>query len=88
MKKIVTIVGILVLPIILYAHDIEVDGVFYNILSKIKAAEVTYKGDAYWSAKYSGDVVIPCSIDYNGESYTVISIGVHAFANCNQLSSI
>ena len=37
---------------------------------------------------YSGDVVIPSSIDYNGEETAVTSIGKRAFYNCEGLTSI
>ena len=44
------------------AHDFEVDGIYYNILSEEeKTVEVTYKGISYnqYIAEYGGNVVIP-----------------------------
>ena len=41
------------------------------------------------SQKYSGDVVIPSHVSYNGVNYTVTTIGSMAFGNyCTELTSI
>ena len=71
------------------AHDFEVDGIFYNKTSDNTAA-VTYKGDSYssYSKEYSGDIVIPSSVDYNGATYSVTSIGDEAFYWCDSLTSV
>ena len=70
------------------AHDFEVDGIFYDKLNSSEVA-VTYKGDSYNSSnEYIGDVVIPSSVDYNGTTYSVTSIGNYAFRNCSSLTSI
>lgn len=37
---------------------------------------------------YSGDIVIPSSIEHNGKPYTVVGIGPRAFCNCTELFSI
>ena len=73
------------------AHDFEVDGIYYNILSETnKTVEVTYKGTYYsqYSNEYSGCVVIPQSVTYNGSTYSVTSIGSEAFCRCTGLTSI
>ena len=73
------------------AHDFEVGGIFYNITSGTeKTVEVTYKGDSYsaYSNEYTGDVTVPSTIAYNGETYSVTSIGYMAFYNCFYLVSI
>ena len=71
------------------AHDFEVDGIFYKKTSD-KAVAVTYKGYSYdsYSGEYAGDVVIPSSVDYNGVTYSVTSIGDDAFSGCYSLISI
>ncbi|MBO4482698.1 MAG: leucine-rich repeat domain-containing protein [Prevotella sp.] len=38
--------------------------------------------------KYSGDVVIPATLDYNNRDYTVTRIGINAFTNCWNLNSV
>ena len=65
------------------AYDVEVDGIYYNLISKGNVAEVT-KGDK----KYSGDITIPSSIKVNEVDYAVTSIGASAFEWCSGLTSV
>ena len=65
------------------AYDVEVDGIYYNIVTKVKAAEVT-KGDN----EYSGDVTIPETITVDNVVYNVTSIGERAFSGSTGLTSI
>ena len=71
------------------AHDFEVEGVFYKKISD-NAVAVTYKGYSYdsYSNEYAGDVVIPSSVNYNGTTYSVTSIGDDAFNRCSSLTGI
>ena len=70
--------------ICVHAYDAEIDGIYYNF-SGTKAT-VTYASPDYNS--YSGDVVIPQSVVYNGTTYSVTSIGDDAFYNCPGLTSV
>ena len=66
------------------ADVVEVDGIYYNLISsKGNVAEVT-KGDK----KYEGDITIPSSINVNEEEYTVTSIGNDAFYRCSGFTSV
>ena len=65
------------------AYDVEVDGIYYNLISKGNIAEVT-QGDV----KYSGSITIPSSIKVNDVEYTVTSIGKDAFYWCKGLASV
>lgn len=65
------------------AHDVEIDGIYYNLDTKTKTAEVT-SGDS----KYTGNVAIPESIENNGVVYPVTSIGKSAFEQCSRLTSV
>ena len=68
----------------LMAYDAVVNGVYYNLDTTNKTAEVTAHGSGY----YSGSVNIPASITYNGVSYKVLSIGSGAFSECVSMTSI
>ena len=73
------------------AHDIEVNGIYYNILDEdAKTLEVTYRGDYPWEYydEYTESVIIPASVTYNGTTYSVTSIGYQAFSNCYELTSV
>ena len=65
------------------AYDVEVEGIYYNLISKGNIAEVT-KGDK----EYSGDITIPSSINVNDAEYPVSIIGSSAFSYCSGLTSV
>ena len=69
------------------AYDFTVDGMCYDIvsLSDLTCA-VTY--DDVNDTKYSGDIVIPEQVTYNGRTLTVTSIGSSAFYGCSGLTSV
>ena len=73
------------------AHDFEVDGIYYDITSSTnKTVAVTYRGNIYdsYSDEYSGEVKIPESVTYSGNTYSVTSIGYRAFIECDSLTSV
>ena len=65
----------LLLPIVANAYDAKINGIYYNFHGD--EAEVTCKKD--FEKSYSGTVVIPESVTYNGKTYSVTSIGDYAF---------
>lgn len=78
------------LPATALAHDFEFDGIYYNIYDfDSNKVSVTYKGSAsgYYN-EYSGSVTIPSTFTCNGITFTVTSIGEHAFAGCSGLTSV
>ena len=90
MKKSLLLIVILFMPLIALAYDCQVDGIYYNLIPKGNAAEVTYQrveNGKYYS-DYSGSVVIPEKITYEGVEYSVISIGNNAFQDCTGLTSV
>ena len=82
-------IACLLCSIAVYAHDFEVDGIYYNKLSSTKV-EVSCRGNYYddYNNEYAGAVVIPASITYNGTTYSVTSIDDHAFSGCTGLTSV
>ena len=67
----------------LFAYDFEVDGIYYNYNSKNQTAIVTHGEE-----KYSGKIVIPRSVSFNGRTMNVDRIGKSAFFECRELYSL
>ena len=67
------------------AYDAQVDGIYYNLNADTKKAEVTQRAKG---KRYSGDIVIPASVTYDGVSYSVTSIENRAFENSYSLTSV
>ena len=66
------------------ADTVEIDGINYILYSSTQTAGVTSKS----GAKYSGVVVIPSSVSYHGNNYSVTSIEYCAFYRCSGLTSV
>ena len=81
--KLLLLIWAMLLPMMANADPVEIDGIYYNLTSTSKKAEVTTNPN-----KYSGEVVIPETVTYDGEEYSVTSIGEMAFAFCSGLTSI
>ena len=73
---------LLSLPVL--AVEVEIDGINYELVAKAKQATVIAKS----SGKYSGEVVIPESVEHEGAAYSVTSIGDNAFSGCSGLTSV
>ena len=87
-KHLVAAICLLLGTTALYAHDVEIDGIYYNLITKAKQATVTYEGEDSYSSSYSGAVTIPPTIESGGVTYNVTSIGDKAFAWCSGLTSV
>ncbi len=68
------------------AYDFEQDGIYYLIGSDGTYVSVTYKDTNYNS--YSGTVIIPESVTYNGSTYRVAQISPYAFKNSTELKRV
>ena len=63
----------------------EVDGIrYYGSNASTKNVQVT----ALSSGKYTGDIVIPGTFEYNSATYTVTGIKDDAFSGCTALTSV
>lgn len=71
--------------LVLYANadTVEIDGIYYNLISKFKKAEVV-KNPNY----YSGEITIPKTVTYEDVEYNVTSIEYEAFSQCDALTSV
>ncbi len=85
MKKTLLSLLLMLLPVVASADAVEIGGIYYNLNSTDKTAEVTSNPD-----NYSGAVEIPASVFYegDGETYAVTSIGVEAFYRCSELTGV
>ena len=89
MKKIFLLLVILLGFHSAWAHDVVVNGVYYNLNKEDSTATVTYRGSSHLATDdYIGEVVIPETIKCDGVTYIVNSIGNYAFYNCTQLTEI
>lgn len=62
----------------------EIDGLYYRISSYTNTASITSPDEG----DYSGDIVIPEEITYNGSTYPVTSIFGYAFCYARELTSV
>ena len=83
MKKQLLLILMTLLPMVASADAVEINGIYYNLVSKIKEAEVARNPN-----NYTGSVVIPEKFTYENVEYSVTSIGTEAFYNCSGLTSV
>lgn len=84
MKKHLFFLFAALLPLLASAQTkVEIDGIWYNLVSKVKLAKVI-SGDT----KYSGSINIPATVTHEGVQYSVTSIEPDAFSDCSSLTAI
>ena len=83
MKQTLLSLLMMLLPLMVHAKAVEIDGIYYNLITNVKTAEVTMN-----PYNYRGKVVIPSNIVNNDVTYSVTSIGESAFEGCSGLTSI
>ena len=97
MKKQLLILVMTLLPMVasinVSAHDIAVQNaqgktIYYVWTNNNTELAVSYWDGSEYSNEYSGEVIIPESVEYNGGTYSVTSIGDYAFQYCSSLTSI
>ena len=94
MKKIFSLIAVLLTAMVQNICAFEVDGIYYT---------TSYSGGTYQSyaivtnstqseysitPSYSGDVIIPSTVEYEGSVYEVKAIGRYAFYGCSDLTSV
>lgn len=89
MKRISTCLLALLASLLSWADNVEVDGIYYELDYPAKTASVTYNMVVAGNYEtYSGDVVIPEKITYNGDEFVVTEIGPQAFLYSKSLTSV
>ena len=61
---------------------------YYDITSGSTIKVTYYSSISDFNNYVNGDVVIPSSVEYNGTTYSVTSIGKYAFSGCGSLTSV
>ncbi|MBP3710878.1 MAG: leucine-rich repeat protein [Bacteroidaceae bacterium] len=72
---------------LLRAYELEVDGVYIGIIGS-HFAYVTNRDYSTLEPSYSGDVVVPEQVVYEGRTYNIVSVGPNAFYCCEGLRSV
>lgn len=95
MKKQLLLFVMASLPLLVIAHDIEVqnaDGVtiYYNYINNGTELEVTMRGDSYsnFFGEYKDNIIIPENVSFMNRTRKVTSIGECAFSQCQSLKYI
>ena len=74
----------MLLPLVASAQEkVEIDGIYYKLISNGKVAEVTSNPN-----KYIGSLIIPEKVVFKGMDYSVTAIGHSAFDGCDELISV
>ena len=84
--RIFTLIVSLFITAMAFAYDVKIDRIYYNLDTENRTAIVTSDDNLYYS--YSGNIIIPSSISYKNETYSVTSIGARAFYRCSEVTSI
>ena len=66
------------------AQNFEYDGIYYNITDETERTVEVIAGEN----SYYGEVIIPSSVQYYGDSYRVTAVGKDAFKGCAELTGI
>ena len=88
MKKLFFTLFTLCFAISAVAQTVQVGDLYYDLNSSDNTARVTYKNLNYNNYSSLESVTIPETIDYDGTTYSVTSIGGSAFRSCLSLISI
>lgn len=82
--KLLLVLSALFLSLHIKAADFEYKGIYYDILPSTDLTVAVVSGEK----TYSGEVVIPETVEYNNLIYKVVSIRASAFSECSGLTSI
>ncbi len=83
MKRLLLFLSALMFTFSLLAYNVRINGIDYNLDRMNKTVQVMRGVN-----EYLGDIIIPKTITYNSEIYSVTSIGQGAFSGCTGLISV
>ncbi|MBR1498185.1 MAG: leucine-rich repeat protein [Bacteroidaceae bacterium] len=87
MKQKLLLLLVALLPVVANAYDAKIDGIYYYFIEGISYNEASVTSRTTTNS-YSGDVVIPESVNYKDKTYHVTSINSNAFNGCYSLTSV
>ena len=87
MKQKLLLLLVALLPVVANAYDAKIDGIYYDFIEGISYNEASVTSRTTTNS-YSGDVVIPESVNYKDKTYHVTSINSNAFNGCYSLTSV
>lgn len=71
----------------IYSHNVyKIDNIYYKKISENAVALITDRNAP--DSNYRGDIVIPATVEIDGQTYNVTSIGDYAFFECNGIKSV
>lgn len=72
------------------SQDVCIDGVYYRLVCSGHTATVMNSAflESSQGASYSGEVVIPATVDYEGITYSVTTIAPYAFYFCQSVTTV
>lgn len=83
MKRFLSIFVCCCMYLCAHAKAFVVDGFKFSVMEDEYSVAVVSGAEPY-----SGDIVIPSEVEYNGLSYLVTQIGKSCFMNCTDLKSV
>ena len=87
MKKLL-LFSLTLLSVTASAYDAKINGIYYNFSGTEATVTAIIFNNRDNRKAYTGNVVIPASVTYNGNNYSVTSIGYQAFYYCSDLTSV
>ena len=86
MKKLFLSLLVTLLPLVASADtEVTIEYIRYSLITKLKTAEVIKRENGCY---YSGYVVIPETVEYEGKTYSVTSIGPEAFSDERDVTGV
>ena len=87
MKKFISILTLVLASLSASAEEFEVNGINYMPISDNEVS-VTSDNRNDGGLEYSGDIVIPKEVQWNGKTYQVAELGGGAFYQCTKVTSV
>ncbi len=69
-------------------YDVKIGDLYYNLYPSSTGNTATVTSPSSSSEKYSGDIVIPSSVTYDGTTYSVTEMENRIFVDCTGLTTV